>query len=79
MKLLAVAQPLFAVAAVAEQVWPLAQYDETYPTFTINQPIIPHPWGVALFPNSSSESSEVCVSCWRAYMPSGPPRANSSD
>jgi hypothetical protein len=40
MKLLAVAQAFLAAVAVADQVWPLSQYDDTLPTFTTQENII---------------------------------------
>ncbi|KAI1128704.1 hypothetical protein F5Y10DRAFT_291738 [Nemania abortiva] len=39
MKLLAIAPALLAALAVADQVWPLEQYDETFPTFTTSEDI----------------------------------------
>lgn len=40
MKLLAVAQIFLASLAVAEQVWPISQYENPLPTFTTREDII---------------------------------------
>ncbi|KAI1359889.1 hypothetical protein F5Y08DRAFT_349240 [Xylaria arbuscula] len=40
MKLLAIAPAFLAAFAAAEQVWPLEQYESSYPTFTTKEPII---------------------------------------
>ncbi|KAI0544258.1 hypothetical protein F4679DRAFT_565670 [Xylaria curta] len=39
MKLLAIAPAFFAAFAVADQVWPLSQYDDPLPTFTTREDI----------------------------------------
>ncbi|KAI0861144.1 hypothetical protein F4860DRAFT_179741 [Xylaria cubensis] len=39
MKLLAIAPAFFAALAVADQVWPLSQYDDPLPTFTTREDI----------------------------------------